>query len=143
MWREQLDRPMRLPLPRIHQDGTWIVSVQRVWLAQGLIPRMIHLDSSPAYNSRHSRETLEAAGATTVQHPTNSLGIAPSDFYRFGNLKEKWQSVAVRDWPSFLSVITQIFSDIPQGGLICSLPGPDEAVSLGHQKRRKIPQELN
>jgi apolipoprotein N-acyltransferase len=41
MWREQLDLPIRVPLQRVHQGGTWTVSVQSVWLAQGLIPRMI------------------------------------------------------------------------------------------------------
>jgi TPR repeat protein len=41
MWPEELIRPMRLPLPKVHQDGTWTVSIQRVWLIQGLIPRMI------------------------------------------------------------------------------------------------------
>jgi hypothetical protein len=41
MWLEELDQPMKVPLPRVHQDGTWTVSLQRVWLAHGLIPRMI------------------------------------------------------------------------------------------------------
>jgi hypothetical protein len=41
MEREELDRPMKLLLPKIHQNGTWNVSVQKVWLANGLIPRMI------------------------------------------------------------------------------------------------------
>jgi hypothetical protein len=74
----------------------------------------MHLDNMPARNSKHSREALEATGATRVPHPAYSCEIVPSDFYLVDNLMEKLQSVVVTDRDSLISAISEIFSETRQ-----------------------------
>jgi hypothetical protein len=78
----------------------------------------VHLDNTPFHNSTDSRESLEATGAIRVPHPPSSADIAPSEFHFFDNLKQKLRSAAVTDGGGPISVITQIFSDIPQSEFI-------------------------
>jgi hypothetical protein len=78
----------------------------------------VHPDSTPASNSKRSGEDLEATGAMRLPYPVDLPGIVPSAFYRFGNLKEKWQSVAVTDRDNRISAITEIFTDTAQDELI-------------------------
>jgi hypothetical protein len=87
---------MRLPLSRVHQDRTEIVSVRRAWLAQGLIPQMILIpyigrlrekpiftnetaillmDSAPAHRSELVLRLLGENEILTVVFPAHTTTI--------------------------------------------------------------------
>jgi hypothetical protein len=62
-----------------------------------------HLDRAPAHNSQRSLEVVEKTLAHRVPHPADSLGLAPSDFFPFGMLKELLKGNATSDRHEFLS----------------------------------------
>jgi hypothetical protein len=55
-----------------------------------------------------------------VPQPTYISDKAPKYFYPFGNLKQKFQSVAVTNRDSRISAIPEIFGDSPQDELIAA-----------------------
>jgi hypothetical protein len=59
---------------------------------------------------KSSREPFKVIGVIRMAHPVDRFEIASSEFYIFGDLKEKWQSVAVTDRGSLIAVVTDIFS---------------------------------
>jgi hypothetical protein len=80
------------------------------------------LDSASGERTRSHikgfRGALDAIGAIKVSDPGQSPGTAASDFYLFGNLKEKLQSVVVKDRDSLISATTEISSEPLQNELI-------------------------
>jgi hypothetical protein len=49
----------------------------------------LHLDNAAVHNSRLSSGKTQSANAQRVPHPRYNPDLAPSDFFRFGYLKEK------------------------------------------------------
>jgi hypothetical protein len=48
----------------------------------------IHLDNARPHNSKQSQECIQASKAKRLPHPVYGPGLAPSDFFLFGYLKE-------------------------------------------------------
>jgi hypothetical protein len=49
----------------------------------------IHMENAGPHNSRLSQWCVRAFKAERLSHPASSPNIAPSDFSRFGHIKEK------------------------------------------------------
>jgi hypothetical protein len=79
---------------------------------------MIHFDNVSPDNSRRPRECLGSYRATRLQHQAYSPGLAPSDFFLFGYLKEKLIDFNCRSPEDLKSVITSIFTEIDKETLI-------------------------
>jgi hypothetical protein len=79
--------------------------------------------------------------AFQLPHPTYSPDITPSDFYLFGNLKEKHDSTVFTDRDSRLFAVTEIFTHTERR-TCCGRPELDEATLMSYQERRTILREL-
>jgi len=79
---------------------------------------LIHLENAAAHNSRSSNECLEATNARRVPHPAYSPDLAPSDFFLFGFLKEKFRRIAHPDDEDLISRGQAIFNEIRESVLI-------------------------
>jgi hypothetical protein len=78
----------------------------------------VHVDNARGRISRRSREVLRATGVIRVPDFAYSPDRKLCDSYFFGNLKEKLQSVALRDGNSIISVILEIFRNTRPDALI-------------------------
>jgi hypothetical protein len=78
----------------------------------------IHLDNVGPYNSKRSSECFRTTKIKRIPQPSHSPDIAPSDFFRFGYLKEKLTEYDIPDREKLKLAITHIVSEIGQETLI-------------------------
>ncbi|KAA6361107.1 MAG: hypothetical protein EZS28_043366, partial [Streblomastix strix] len=58
---------------------------------------LFHMDNAPAHNARLTKNFLEGTSLYRIPHPPYSPDIAPSDFWAFGDLKNKMKGVTFHD----------------------------------------------
>jgi hypothetical protein len=73
---------------------------------------LLHLDNAPNRDSRLSSEKIESATAQRVPHLHYNPDRAPSDFFLFGNMKEKLRGISFTARDDLIFARGQIFSEI-------------------------------
>jgi hypothetical protein len=74
----------------------------------------IHFDNTRPHNSKRSTECLRTPKIKRIPQPSYSPDKAPSDFFLFGDLKEKLTEYDIPDRERRKLAITHIFSEIGQ-----------------------------
>jgi histone-lysine N-methyltransferase SETMAR len=73
---------------------------------------IIHMDNARPHNSGSSRNCIQSARAERLPHPPYSPGLAPSDFFFFGYIKEELTDYDCRTREELKSAIIEIFNQI-------------------------------
>jgi hypothetical protein len=80
------------------------------WNARGR-KQVVHIDNAPAHNSRMTQNFFRHNPLKRPAHPPYSLGISPSDFYLFGNVKSADRG-EIPDETNLLGAVTEILNRI-------------------------------
>jgi hypothetical protein len=79
---------------------------------------IVHLDNARPSNSRQSCECLEGFRVRRVPHPLYSPNVTQNYFFLFGHLKIKLAGLVIQSKEELISMIRQIFDEIPRERLI-------------------------
>jgi hypothetical protein len=78
----------------------------------------VHLDNACPPNCKQPQESIQASKAKRLPHPVQSLDLAPSNFFLFGNLKEKLTGFHCPTRSELKSTISTIFAEIHRESLL-------------------------
>jgi hypothetical protein len=74
---------------------------------------IIHLDNARPHNSESSRNCIQSARAERLPHPLYKPGLAPSDFFLFGYIKEELTDYDCRRREELKSAIIEFSMKFP------------------------------
>jgi hypothetical protein len=72
----------------------------------------IHLENARPHTSKQSQEWIQASKAKRLPHPVSRPDLVPSDFFRFGYLKETLTAFRCTTRDELKSAIITIFNEI-------------------------------
>jgi histone-lysine N-methyltransferase SETMAR len=76
------------------------------------------MDNARPHSSESSRNCIQSARAERLSHPPYSPGLAPSDSFLFGYIKEELTDYDFRKREELKSAIIKIFNEIADDILI-------------------------
>lgn len=85
---------------------------QDIWKESTRRKIWVHLDNARVHNSKLTSEKYDILVFKRTPHPAYSLDIAPSDFYLFGFLEEKFKGKKFNDINELFEAIQEILDSI-------------------------------
>jgi hypothetical protein len=83
---------------------------------------ILHFDNVAMCGTRTVMRQLEQSGFKNTGHPPWSPNLSLYDFFLFGSIKEQWKRRNFAEEEEFLSVLSEVMSEIPPDMISVSFP---------------------
>jgi histone-lysine N-methyltransferase SETMAR len=73
---------------------------------------LVHADNTCPHTAKASRDFVEAYGMEKAHHLPYSSNLTPSDFYRFGHVKNRFAGASFADANELVEAIMTVLGEI-------------------------------